>query len=53
LPPSEKLLDLKITEPKDWATGIPAVTASMVDILKETDFERGMEGLFHMNKKAT
>lgn len=48
----EELLDLKITHPKDWAAGIPAVTVAMVDILKETGLARGMEGLFHMNKKS-
>lgn len=48
----EELLHLKITEPKDWAAGIPAVTVAMVDILKETGLVRGMEGLFKMNKKG-
>ncbi|MGF7072164.1 FdhF/YdeP family oxidoreductase [Mucilaginibacter sp. 3215] len=48
----EELLDLKITHPKDWAAGIPAVTVAMVDILKEVGLARGMEGLFHMNKKS-
>ncbi|MFS2190037.1 FdhF/YdeP family oxidoreductase [Mucilaginibacter sp. Mucisp84] len=48
----EELLDLKITHPKDWAAGIPAVTVAMVDILKEAGLARGMEGLFHMNKKS-
>lgn len=47
----ERLLDLKVTEPKTWAAGIPAVTVAMVDILKESGFVRGMEGLFKMNKK--
>jgi molybdopterin-dependent oxidoreductase alpha subunit len=47
----ERLLDLKISEPKTWAAGIPAVTVAMVDILKESGFVRGMEGLFKMNKK--
>ncbi|HEX8020654.1 molybdopterin-dependent oxidoreductase, partial [Mucilaginibacter sp.] len=48
----EELLDLKITHPKDWAAGIPAVTVAMADILKETGVVRGMEGLFKMNKKG-
>lgn len=47
----EKLLDLKVTDPKTWAAGIPAVTAAMEDILKEAGLARGMDGLFHMNKK--
>ena len=48
----EQLLDLKVTEPKKWAAGIPAVTAAMVDIIQESGFVRGMDGLFHMNKKG-
>jgi len=48
----EELLDLEVTEPKKWAAGIPAVTAAMADILKEAGLVRGMEGLFHMNKKG-
>src|SRR6201996_1344371 len=48
----EQLLDLKVTEPKKWAAGIPAVTQAMADILQEAGFVRGMEGLFHMNKKG-
>lgn len=48
----EELLDLEVTRPKKWAAGIPAVTAAMVDILKEAGPVRGMEGLFHMNKKG-
>jgi len=47
----EELLNLKVTTPKTWAAGIPAVTVAMVDILKEPGFARGMEGLFKMNKK--
>jgi molybdopterin-dependent oxidoreductase alpha subunit len=47
----EKLLGLKITDPKTWAAGIPAVTAAMDDIFKEAGVARGMEGLFYMNKK--
>ena len=47
----EKLLDLKVTDPKTWAAGIPAVTAAMADILQEAGMARGMDGLFHMNKK--
>jgi len=48
----EELLDLKVTEPKKWAAGIPAVAAAMEDIFKETGPLRGLEGLFHMNKKG-
>jgi len=48
----EELLDSRITEPKQWAAGIPAVTAALTDVLKEAGAVRGMEGLFHMNKKG-
>lgn len=48
----EELLDLKLDNQKEWAAGIPAVTAAMVDILREAGFVRGMEGLFKMNKKG-
>jgi len=48
----EELLDLKVTEPKKWAAGIPAVTEALKDVLGEAGFMRGMEGLFHMNKKG-
>ena len=47
----EELLHLKLAPQKEWAAGIPAVSAAMVDILKEAGFVRGMEGLFKMNKK--
>jgi len=48
----EELLDLKLDDQKEWAAGIPAVTAAMADILHEAGFVRGMEGLFKMNKKG-
>jgi len=48
----EQLLDLKVTEPKKWAAGIPAVIAAMNDVLAESGPIRGMEGLFKMNKKG-
>ncbi|HEY4323882.1 MAG TPA: FdhF/YdeP family oxidoreductase [Mucilaginibacter sp.] len=47
----EELLDLKITEPKKWAAGIPAVLAAGIDVLEKEDLMRGLKGLFHMNKK--
>jgi molybdopterin-dependent oxidoreductase alpha subunit len=47
-----KLLDLKVTGPKSWAAGMPAVTAALSDVLEEAGAVRGMEGLFHMNKKG-
>ena len=48
----EELLDLKLNEQKKWAAGIPAVYESAKDVLAETGFIRGMDGLFHMNKKG-
>jgi molybdopterin-dependent oxidoreductase alpha subunit len=48
----EELLGLKVTEPKKWAAGIPAVVAAMNDVLAEAGPIRGMEGLLHMNKKG-
>jgi molybdopterin-dependent oxidoreductase alpha subunit len=48
----EELLDLKVTEPKKWAAGIPAVIAAMDDVLHEAGPVRGMEALLHMNKKG-
>src|ERR1700712_2488783 len=47
----EELLDLKLTEPKKWAAGIPAVLAAGKDVLEKEDILRGLKGLFHMNKK--
>ncbi len=48
----EKLLDLKLSEPKKWAAGIPAVYESGKDIIKQDGLIRGMKGLFYMNKKG-
>ncbi|WP_214070914.1 FdhF/YdeP family oxidoreductase [Mucilaginibacter sp. dw_454] len=48
----EELTDLKVTDPKTWAAGIPAVVAAMDDVLKEAGPVRGMEALYHMNKKG-
>jgi molybdopterin-dependent oxidoreductase alpha subunit len=48
----EELLDLKLTRPKKWAAGIPAVYESGKDVIEEAGLVRGMKGLFHMNKKG-
>ena len=48
----EELLDLKLTPPKKWAAGIPAVFEAGKDVIEEAGLIRGMEGLFHMNKKG-
>src|SRR6185437_12575965 len=47
----EKLLDLKVTEPKTWAAGISAVYEAGKDVMEEDGVIRGMKGLYHMNKK--
>jgi len=48
----EELLEIKITEPKTWAAGIPAVYEAGKDVIEEAGLVRGMKGLFHMNKKG-
>src|SRR6201996_3279577 len=48
----EQLLDLKVTEPKKWAAGIPAVYEAGKDVMEEDGVIRGMKALFHMNKKG-
>ncbi|WP_426667324.1 FdhF/YdeP family oxidoreductase [Mucilaginibacter sp. McL0603] len=48
----EELLDLKVTEPKNWAAGIPAVYEAFKDILHETGPLRGMGALLKMNQKG-
>ena len=47
-----QLLDLKVTDPKHWAAGIPAVYEAGKDVWGEDGIARGMKGLFHMNKKG-
>ncbi|HTK17940.1 MAG TPA: FdhF/YdeP family oxidoreductase [Mucilaginibacter sp.] len=48
----EELLDLEVTEPKDWAAGIPAVYEAFKDIVHETGAIRGMMAAFKMNQKG-
>jgi molybdopterin-dependent oxidoreductase alpha subunit len=48
----EVLHKLKLTKPKEWAAGIPAVTAAFADILEETGPTRGPLALFTMNQKG-
>jgi molybdopterin-dependent oxidoreductase alpha subunit len=48
----EKLLRLTVTQPKNWAAGVPAVMAAFSDILEETGPLRGMEALLKMNQKG-
>jgi molybdopterin-dependent oxidoreductase alpha subunit len=47
----EKLLDLKLEKPHDWAAGMPAVMAAFDDILQKTGPLRGMGALLKMNQK--
>jgi len=46
----EQLMDLKVSEPKKWAAGIPGVYEAGKDVIEEDGLIRGMKGLFHMNK---
>lgn len=48
----EELIDLEVTEPKDWAAGIPAVYEAFKDIIHETGAIRGMMAAFKMNQKG-
>lgn len=48
----EELTQLKVTEPKQWAAGIPAVLAAFKDVLEEESPVRGMRALLHMNQKG-
>lgn len=48
----EELLDLKVTESKTWAAGIPAVYEAFKDILHEAGPLRGMGALLKMNQKG-
>ncbi|MDP4259951.1 MAG: FdhF/YdeP family oxidoreductase [Bacteroidota bacterium] len=47
-----QLSDLKITEPKDWAAGIPGVVAAFSDVFSEAGPARGLKALFKMNQKG-
>jgi molybdopterin-dependent oxidoreductase alpha subunit len=47
----EKLINLKVTEPKDWAAGLPGVRAALSDVFKEAGAVRGMKALLKMNQK--
>jgi len=48
----EELLDLKVTEPKEWAAGIPAVYEAFKDLVQETGLLRGMGASLKMNQKG-
>lgn len=48
----EELLDLKVTEPKGWAAGVPAVYEALKDIVHETGPIRGLMASLKMNQKG-
>ena len=48
----EKLLDLEVTEPKEWAAGMPAVYEAFKDIIHETGLLRGLGASLKMNQKG-
>ncbi len=48
----EKLLDLELTEPKEWAAGMPAVYEAVKDLVHETGLLRGMGASLKMNQKG-
>jgi len=48
----EELLDLKVTEPKDWAAGVPAVYEALKDIFGEAGLVRGIGASLKMNQKG-
>lgn len=48
----EQLSDLKVTESKTWAAGIPGVMAAMKDVFAEAGAVRGLKGLSKMNQKG-
>lgn len=48
----EELLDLRVTEPKDWAAGVPAVYEALKDIFGEAGLARGLGASLKMNQKG-
>ncbi len=48
--PPYELLDLKVTPPKNWAVGIPAVVTSLKNLVEEKTILRGGKALFKMNQ---
>jgi molybdopterin-dependent oxidoreductase alpha subunit len=48
----EELLHIKVTQPKKWAAGIPAVTEALKDVVQEAGAVRGMKALLKMNQKG-
>ncbi|TWP33640.1 FdhF/YdeP family oxidoreductase, partial [Leekyejoonella antrihumi] len=52
-PPTQDVSDdgLTVSEPKDWAAGVPGVTHSMGPALTEMGMRRGVKGLLALNQK--
>jgi molybdopterin-dependent oxidoreductase alpha subunit len=48
----EELLSLKVTQPKEWAAGIPAVYEALKDIAHESGILRGIGASLKMNQKG-
>jgi molybdopterin-dependent oxidoreductase alpha subunit len=48
----EQLKDLKVSDPKIWAAGVPGVMAALSDVFEESGMGRGMKALFKMNQKG-
>jgi molybdopterin-dependent oxidoreductase alpha subunit len=48
----EQLSNLKVTEAKTWAAGIPGVIAAMKDVFAEAGAVRGLKALSKMNQKG-
>jgi len=47
----EQLNDLKVTDAKDWAAGIPGVVSAFKDLIQETGLLRGARASLKMNQK--
>jgi molybdopterin-dependent oxidoreductase alpha subunit len=47
-----RLSDLKVTDPKTWAAGLPGVAAALSDVFQEAGAVRGLKGLSKMNQKG-
>jgi molybdopterin-dependent oxidoreductase alpha subunit len=48
----ERLTDLKLSDPKTWAAGVPGVVAALSDVFTEAGAGRGMKALLKMNQKG-
>jgi molybdopterin-dependent oxidoreductase alpha subunit len=48
----EQLSNLKVTQAKTWAAGVPGVMAALKDVFSEAGAVRGLKGLSKMNQKG-